>query len=234
MRVIAYLRVSTDRQAEEGLGLDVQRAAIRKWAKARGHRVVGFHVDEGVSGSNGIETRRALSDALAELRNGGAHGMVVYRLDRLARDLVLQEQLLAEVRRVGGEVFSTSDGESAYLVDDPDDPSRRLIRQVLGAVNEYERGMIRLRLRSGRERKAEIGGYAFGAPPYGWGASEGELVQVPEEQVVVEEIIAAVSRGDSMRAVARDLNERGVQARRGRWHVSAIARIVEREVAKQS
>jgi DNA invertase Pin-like site-specific DNA recombinase len=137
MKVVAYLRVSTDKQADEGLGLDVQRAAVWKWARAEGHRIVGEFVDQSVSGSNGIENREALPDALGALRDGRAHAIVVYRLDRLARDLVLQEQLLAEVRRLGVDVFSTSGGESAYLVDDPDDPSCRLIRQILGAVNDY-------------------------------------------------------------------------------------------------
>ena len=60
----------------------------------------------------------------------------VYRLDRLARDLIVQETVLAEVKRLGGEVFSTSAAEAGYLSDDPDDPSRKLIRQVLGAVAE--------------------------------------------------------------------------------------------------
>ncbi len=82
---------------------------------------------------------------------------MVYRLDRLARDLILQETLLAEITAAGGQVFSTMPGEQAVIEDDPEDPSRRLIRQVLGAVAEYERSLIRLRLRNGRRRKAERG-----------------------------------------------------------------------------
>src|SRR5947208_2074283 len=92
--VVAYLRCSTDRQAEEGLGLDVQREAIDRWAKSTGHRIVHSFTDEGVSGSNGIDQRRALGDALEVVREGKAAGLVVYRLDRLARDLIIQETLL--------------------------------------------------------------------------------------------------------------------------------------------
>lgn len=152
VRVVAYLRVSTDRQAEEGLGLDVQQHAIRTWAKKHGHRVVAWTRDEGVSGTNGLDGRVGLAEALEAVRERRAEALVIYRLDRLARDLVLQEQLLAEVRRLGGVVLSASESESAFLVDDPDDPSRKLIRQVLGAVSEYERSMIALCLRSGRAR----------------------------------------------------------------------------------
>src|SRR5205807_10485953 len=128
-------------------------------------------------------------DALGAIQERSAKGLVVYRLDRLARDLIVQEQLLAEVRRMGGEVFSTSAAEAGYLVDDPDDPSRKLIRQVLGAVSEYERAMISLRLRTGRHRKAERGGFAYGSPPFGWRAEDKELVPVREEQDVLVRIM---------------------------------------------
>jgi Resolvase, N terminal domain len=64
--------------------------------------------DAGVSGSSGLENRNELSIALEALRDGIAGGLVVYRLDRLARDLVLQEQLLMEICNLGGRTFSTA------------------------------------------------------------------------------------------------------------------------------
>ena len=160
MNVVGYLRVSTDRQAEEGLGLEVQEAAIREWATTNGDHLVKVFRDEGISGSNGLETRVGLAEALELLRTGEASGLIVYRLDRLARDLVLQEQLLGECWRSDARVFSTSRAEADYLTNDPSDPSRALIRQVLGAVGQYERAMIRLRLEAGAKRKRENGGYA--------------------------------------------------------------------------
>ena len=154
MKLVAYLRVSTEVQAE-GLGLDVQKAAITEWAGVHDHELVAELTDAGISGSNGLEARTGLANALTVLRRDDAEGIVVYRLDRLARDLIIQEQLLAEARQHGWRVFSTSTSEAAYLEDDPGDPSRKMIRQVLGAVAEYERSMIALRLRSGRARKAQ-------------------------------------------------------------------------------
>jgi Resolvase, N terminal domain len=144
MKVAAYLRISTDRQAEEGLGLDVQEQAIRVWAKDHGHRIVAWYRDEGQSGSNGLDRPLGLGDAFRALTDGLARGLVVYRLDRLARDLIVQEQLLMELRGQGADVFSTSPPEQGYLTDDADDPSRKLIRQVLEAVAEYEGSMIAL------------------------------------------------------------------------------------------
>ena len=229
MKIVAYLRVSTDRQAEEGHGLDVQEQAIRAWAKTHGHRIVQWARDEGVSGSNGLDNRVGLPDAVDAIKNTTAKGIVVYRLDRLARDLIVQETLLAEVRRVGGEIFSTSAAEAGYLTDDPDDPSRKLIRQVLGAVSEYERSMIALRLRSGRRRKHEQGGFAFGSPHFGFKAEHGELVADDDEQVVLARIAALRASGASLRTVAAVLTTEGHQPKRGtRWHVESIRRICQR------
>lgn len=229
MRLIGYLRVSTDRQAERGLGLDVQESAIKAWAKANGSKLVGMATDKGVSGSNGIDDREALPSALEWLATGKADGIVVYRLDRLARDLILQEQLLAEVRRLGGDVFTTMDGEAAYLTDDPDDPSRKLIRQVLGAVAEYEKSMVVSRMRAGRQRKAALGGYAYGSPPYGWQSVNGELEPLAHEQDVIARIRKLHADDTPMAVIARTLNEEGVPARKSRWYTQTVKRVIERE-----
>ena len=159
------------------------------------------------------------------VKAGRAQGVVVYRLDRLARDLVLEEQLLAEIHRAGGQVFSTSDAEQQYLADDPDDPSRRLIRQVLGAVNEYERSMISLRLRSGRKRKAELGGYAYGSPGFGTKAVGRELIADKAEQQTLARMRTLRESGASLRQIASVLTDEGHHPRRSsRWHPATVQR----------
>jgi DNA invertase Pin-like site-specific DNA recombinase len=226
MRLAAYLRVSTETQTE-GLGLDVQETTIRAWATEHGHTIAATYTDAGISGSNGLDTRAALGDALAALKHGEAEGLVIYRLDRLARDLILQEQLLADIRRGGWTAFSTSDAEGQYLTDDPADPSRKMIRQVLGAVAEYERSMIALRLRAGRAKKASNGGFAGGAPPYGFRSSDGELVPVPDEQATLTRIRQLRGADKSYEQIAQALNADGIKSRRGgAWHRAVIARIV--------
>ena len=229
-KLVAYLRVSTDKQAEEGLGLDVQEQKIRAWAKAEGHKIVAWHKDEGLSGSNGLDTRKGLYEALAAIQGRSARGVVVYRLDRLARDLIVQEQLLAEIRRMGGEAYTTSAAEAGYLADDPDDPSRKLIRQILGAVNEYERSMIALRLRNGRKLKAARGGFAYGAPHFGARAEGKELVADEREQAAVGRIRALQADGLSLRQICCQLDAEGIRPKRGdRWHATTVNRVLARE-----
>lgn len=236
MRVAAYLRVSTDQQAEHGMGLDVQRQAIKAWAKTNGHRIVLWATDSGISGSNGLDTREGLLDALGAVRDRQADGLCVYKLDRLARELVLQEQLLAELWRMGGHVWSCSPSEDAYLQPEGDgsDPSRTLIRQMLGAVAQYERAAIRMRMRAGKARKAASGGFIGGQVPFGWDAVDGDLVANEEEQETLQIISDLHAGGASTRQIAAELEALGRLTKSGKtaWQPKVISRLVAQSDAK--
>ena len=141
--------------------------------------------------------------------------------------MVLQEQLLAEVWR-SGELFSTAGGE-ANLHDDPEDPSRRLIRQVLGAVSEYERAMIALRLRRGRAAKAARGGFAYGSPAFGHRAAGRALVPDEREQAAIARARELQVAGASLRQIGATLEAEGHRPKRGaHWHPTAVARVLRR------
>jgi DNA invertase Pin-like site-specific DNA recombinase len=231
VKLIAYLRVSTDKQAEDGYGLDVQRADCIAYARAHHHKIVRWLTDEGVSGSNGLDSRVALPDALAALKAGDGDGLLIPKLDRLSRDMLLQEQLLREVWIMGREVLSCL-GSEQNLRDDPEDPGREMLRQILGAVHQYERKMIVLRLRKGRAAKAAKGGFAYGSPPYGWRAHDGELERDEAEQQVVARMLGMRSAGASYAHIATSLNDDGIASRHGRWHAQTVSRALARaEVA---
>ena len=229
-RVTAYVRVTTDGQAaEDRMGKPVQEKAIRAYARQHGLRIVSWHYDDGVSGSNGLDTQEGLPLALAEVRDGTVKGIIVYRLDRLARDLIIQETLLAEIKRMGGTPFTTSGAEADFLDDDPNDPSRKLIRQVLGSVNEYERSMIALRLRSGRKLKAERGGFAYGSPGFGYRAENKQLVPDDREQQAVRRIREMHDAGTSLRQIIIALEAEGITPKRGgTWHPTTVRRVLAR------
>ena len=233
LRVLGYCRVSTDRQADLGSGLDIQREAIEQWARQHRHRLVGIHADEGRSGGAGIDERIGLATAIDEIQAAGYDGLVVARLDRLARDLVLQEQILADLRRRSIRMFSATAGESDYLVDDPGDPSRALIRQVLGAVSQYERQMIRLRMLAGKQRKALAGRKAVGAYPFGYGAvgrgRERDAGPREDEQVALSRMLELRRAGASYRETASALDAEGFRPRRAaRWAPATVRGIVQR------
>lgn len=226
MRVIGYLRVSTQGQVKDGLGLSTQDRLVRAWAKRNGHRVVRVASDNGRSGALPETDRPGLLDALQAVRTGCAEAIVVTSLDRLARALTVQEAVLAKVWSFGGNVFTVDGG----LVprDDPDDPMRTALRQIVGVFAELDRRLVVKRLKNGRETKAAMGGRAVGGPPYGYRAERGDLAEQPDEQAVLAQMRDWQTEGASFAEIARRLNEHGTPARRGRWHPMTVSRALNR------
>jgi DNA invertase Pin-like site-specific DNA recombinase len=234
MNVVGYLRVSTEGQAD-AFGLDVQRQTIFDYCAKHDLNLVAVFHDE-TSGTHGLEHRIGLAQALGMIPDP-AETLLIPRLDRLARDLVMSEQLLREVWDAGGDVISCAEGEG-NLRDDPNDPSRALIRQVLGAVAAYERSMIVLRMKRGRLAKKARGGYASGAPPYGYRADgHGNLVPEPAQQEGLAIIKAMHAEGASYRTIATELNRRGIPTKRGlvgSWFPSTVSACVNRKTPVDS
>jgi DNA invertase Pin-like site-specific DNA recombinase len=94
--------------------------------------------------------------------------------------------------------------------------------------------MIALRLRAGRAKKADSGGFAGGAPPYGWQSVDGELVPDPHEQETLMRIRQLHDAGKPLRFIADTLNIEGVKPRRGRvWHVGVLGRLARKPSAER-
>ena len=222
MRAVAYVRVSTD---DQGLGLEAQREAIRTWAARSGAEVVAETVDQGVSGAAPLERRPGLVAALRLVKAHRAEALVVARRDRLARDPLVAGAVEASVRRARGRVVSTA-GEGAG-----DGPADVLLRRVIDAVAEHERAMISIRTSAALRAKMKRGEPAGGTPPYGWRLSvDGTRLEVhPEERNAVELAVDLRLRQlRTWRAIADELDRRGLPCRGSRWHTVAVRRIVAR------
>lgn len=221
--VIGYIRVSTVEQVK-GFGLDVQEQAIRDYCKANDRRLVAVFRDEGQSGSNGLETRVGLAEALAALKAGDGAELVVYRVDRLARDLILQETLVERLRDQGTPVRSASEPD---LDLDTTDPTKVMIRQIIGAVSQYERAVIRGRMMAGKAAKREAGGYLGGTVPYGFRLEDGKVEPDPEEQSAIAVVTRFHMNGASLRMIGIALDKAGYHPRGGGdWHPNTIRRII--------
>lgn len=231
MRLLAYLRVSSAGQID-AWGLDRQEEAIKRYARANGHRIVDWYRDEGVSGTIEAVDRPQLSAAIRAL-GSKAEGILVADLDRFARSLTVQEAALAVIWRAGGKVFNATSGGEVHA-DDPDDPSRTLIRQVMGAVIEFEKRQAVKRMRGGMLAKAATGRKATGSYAYGYrGEGKGrdrDAASYPVEQDAVRRIVALRRAGASYRAISTALTNEGHQPKRAeQWLPMTIKRIYDRE-----
>ncbi len=222
-KVIGYTRVSTQEQVE-GFGLDVQEAGIRAYCKAHGLRLVVIYSDAGISGSNGLAARQGLGEALAQIESGKASALVVYRFDRLARDVILQETLIRQLQQHSADVVSVQ--EPAM---EGDEHTRVMVRQILGVLAQYERAVIRGRMMGGKAAKVAAGGYGGGRPAYGTMADNKALVENPDEAVIVATVVTKRQAGESYRAIASALADAGHSTRSGSsWNPNQVRRIAQR------
>ncbi len=206
-RAVAYLRVSTEEQA---LGAPAQKEAIRRWAKASGVEVVSWHTDQGVSGAAPLDKRPALLDALESLAQSGAGLLVVAKRDRLARDVMVAGFIELQARRRGARVVSAA-GEGT----EGDDPTAQLMRTIVDAFAEYERGIIRARTAAALAVKRSRGELT-GKCPFGMrvGKDGKTLEPEPGEQAVIARALR-LSKKLSIRAVAAKLAAEGHRGRKG-------------------
>src|SRR5579884_1322744 len=234
MKLVAYIRVSGAGQVSDGYGLNVQERTVKAWAKNHGHRLVRIVREEGVSGATEALDRPGLSEALLMIREGEAEGLLVPRLDRLARALTVQEASLAIVWRDGGRVFTTDSGE--VLQDDPDDPMRTAMRQVVGVFAELDRRMVVKRLRDGRAAKRaagrkSVGAYAFGTHGEGEGRDR-DAASNPAEAGTVARILQLRAEGKSYRAIGEQLDAEGLAPRRAaKWSAMTVRSVCQKHGA---
>lgn len=232
MRLVAYLRTSTNGNGN-GDSLDAQEDACRAWA-ADGHEIIAVFRDEGISGKLDAPERPGLADALELLEAGEAEGLVVHRLDRLARELHVQEAVLGRVWGAEGHAFEAVEGEIPR--DDPDDPYRTFVRQVMGAAAQLERSMIAARLRGGRKRKRERGGYAGGFRRHGYRVDEEGRLTPEEATAEVIRTVVKTREGRTLAETVDELNRQGIPtlSGTGRWHPTAVRRIIERAMREST
>lgn len=230
MKLVAYIRVSTAGQVSDGYGLSIQEKAVRAWAKANGHRIVRLIREEGVSGAKEAVDRPGLSEALALIQDGTAEGLLIPRLDRLARSVTVQEATLAFVWRHGGKVYAADSGD---IAEDQDDPYRIAMREMAGVFAGLERRIIVKRLRDGRAAKEaagrkHVGAYAFGTHGVGEGR-ERDAGSNPVEADTHARILDLRRAGDSYREICEALDAEGRRPRRAeRWQPMVVRSICQR------
>ena len=224
--VCGYLRVSTEGQ-EDGHGLDVQRQNIVAYAAVQSLAVDRWHSDVE---SGAKESRPGLQALRRDVATGEVAMVLVYRMDRLAREALLAEQLHRELSarcRVVSVTEALGDGFTGDLM-----------RRILAAFSDYERAVIATRTTSGRRESVRKngtyggGGGVLGYRPVGTKGDpgRGELSIVESEAEAVRRVFELRAGGESMNAIAGALNAEGHRTVRGATFTKVqVHRVIGRE-----
>lgn len=224
---LGYIRVSTADQANSGVSLDAQRECLQGYAAMAGLDLVEIIEDAGVSGGTALCERPGGADLLSAIRKHKAGHVVALKLDRLFRDA---EDALRQTKAwdktgvglhlvdVGGQAINTATAMG------------RMFLTMMAGFAELERGMIAERTTAAlahKKARREV----YNHPPLGFQAVQGYLSPDDEEQLIVREVFAMREQGLTLRAIADDLNGRGIVGKRGgKYFVSTIRGILENDI----
>jgi len=209
---VAYIRTSS--AANVGADKDSdkrQRAAIEAFAKATGYEIVAEFYDAAVSGSDPVAERKGFAAMLDRIAGNGVRTILVESPDRFARDLAVQ---------LAGHDFLKSLGVTLIPATAPDffiadTPTAVLVRQVLGAIAQFDKASTVAKLKAARERKRLASGKCEGRKRH---------AEINPEMVQIAKGLRRRKRGNSLRAIAADLAARGYVNANGKEFSAASVR----------
>jgi len=222
-QAIIYCRVSTQEQADSGLGLEAQEQRCNAYAIANGWNVAATFVDAGVSAKT-ID-RPELKKALASLTQGSV--LIVLKLDRLTRSVADLQPLSEQLSRAGAEWVSVQE-----KFDTSTATGRLMLRMIL-ELSQWEREVIGERTASALQQKKRRK-ERLGTTPLGFHTIEKQVVPLPEEQATVARARELHKQGLSLRRVAAKLTDEGHKTKRGgKWQAETISKLLKTRYMEQ-
>lgn len=211
---VAYYRTSS--AANVGADKDSlprQQGAVRACAAARGLELVAEFYDAAVSGADPVDSRKGFADMLARLLSNGTRTIIVENASRFARDLIVQETGYSLLKARGIELVA-ADSPDSFLSDTP---TAAMVRQILGAVSQFEKTSLVNKLRGARDRKSAVIGRRV----------EGNPSWKPAPRAAIAAAKAARARGLSLRQVAAEIAGLGFLAPSGKQYgAQSIKRMI--------
>jgi len=215
LEAVAYMRTSSatnvgaDKDSEKR-----QRAAIECYAKRAGVIIVDWFNDPAVSGTDPIESRPGFAAMLERIAGNGMRTIIVETANRFARDLMVQEVGFARLQELGVKLIA-ADSPQAFL---DNTPTAKLVRQLLGAVSEFDKTMLVAKLKAARDRKLAKGQKCGGRKSY---------AEAKPALVTLARSLAAERM--SLRKISAELATHGYRTARGiPFSASAVKAMLER------
>ncbi len=217
---VGYCRVSGKGQQNTGTGLDRQEETVRAYAKQTDYKLIQVYL-EAFTGTE--SARPVFEDMLADLLDNGCRVVIVECLDRLARDLAVQLQIIALLANKGITLINAMTGQD---VTNPSDPMSKAMIQVQGTFAELDKNLLIRKLKKGRQAKRQKNGYCEGQKPFGSRPGESETVERIKQ--LNRKVKYEKRRGPY--EIAKILNDEHRPTRHGRpWSGVVVKQIIERK-----
>lgn len=223
---VIYCRFSPRPDAETSRSNELQIAECVAYADKQGYEVLGEpFTDAGKSGSE--MNRVGLWNAVASVPRGGV--LIVTEWHRLSRQVLIQETVLSKLRAKEARIETTK-GDTAGPSETAD---RKLIRQILAAVDEFNREATAALTSARMQRMQSLGHKVSSQAPYGYRHEGKRIVKEPAEQAIVRRMLRSRAEGLSIYKIAKYLEEDGVVNRNGNPLTRMqVKRIIDRELKR--
>lgn len=211
IEAVAYMRTSSSTGVGQGKDSEPrQRAAIRAYAAEEGYEIAAgdWFYDPAVKGRDPVTSRPGFSAMLDRIASNGVRTIIVESPDRFARDLTVQLTGHDYLKKMGVLLIPASAPD--YFIEDT--PTAVLVRQVLGAIAEFEKSNLVAKLKAGRDRKKAATGKCSGRKSY---------AELDPEMVAKAR---ALREGRSLRKVAAELAVAGYTTPSGRPYAAMAVR----------
>lgn len=215
-KAVAYFRISSQANVN-GDSLERQRAAVTAYARAQGIEIVAEFEDLAVSGADPIDTRPGFADLLNRIEGNGVRMILVEDASRFARDLTVQLTGHAHLQAMGIELVPVNAPDA--FTDET--PTAVMIRQILGAVAQFEKAQLVAKLRAARDRKRAETGRCGGTEP-----------AAPE---VVRMAKRLSRRGLSLRKISAEMAAAGHLGPRGKpFSAEGVRLLINRKIPRRA
>lgn len=219
LQAVGYVRVSSAKQAEEGVSIEAQKEKIKQWIKLNDAKLIDIFEDNGITGKT--TNRPGFQEAL-ELVIKEKAVLICYSLSRLSRSTKDMLQIGAKLEKAGAELVSLQEQINTTTA------AGKMVFRMLAVLNEFEIDLISERTKSALAYLKKQGKKTGGIVPFGWNVDEtGKLHKNPSEQKVIKKIMNLHNGGMKFQTIGNHLNERGITTKTGkRWYAQSVKNVV--------
>ena len=201
---VIYARYSSHSQTEQSI--EGQLRDAYEFAKREGYTVVGEYIDRAQSGTK--DTRRDFQRMIADAPKKQFQTVIVWKLDRFARNRYDSAIYKAKLKKYGVRVVSVMERIQ-------DNPEGIILEGMLESMAEYYSANLAVNIKRGQRESVAKGRFCGGAIPYGYKSVDGHLIEDEKTAPIIREVFSRYASGDSMKDIIDDLNKRGVKSSSG-------------------